>query len=56
MIKREESSYTKIKNLKYFEIKIFQNTHKTFMGKIINHTEREKQQSRDMSRGYEEKE
>lgn len=53
VIKREEPSYNKIKKLKCLEIKTFQNVHKTFMGKIINHIERLR--SGDTHHGYEQK-
>lgn len=42
-----------MKKLKCLEIKTFQNVHKTFMGKIINHIERLR--SGDMHHGYEQK-
>lgn len=53
VIKREEPSCNKIKKLKCLEIKTFQNVHKTFMGKIINHIERLR--SGDTHHGYEQK-
>lgn len=40
VIKRKEPSYNKMKRLKCLEIKTFQNVHKAFMEKIINHIER----------------